>query len=86
MNMLSKKGIIKINKRLITGEWNCDLSLVFSNVIPIAITEIEHDIMQYTALSRHFLELQEGDEIPTYDVIVHHERDREPFIEFKIVK
>lgn len=79
---INRKGVVRINKRFISGEWECDLSLIFKEIVPIKISEDYNEVFEYTSLSKHFDELKEGDKIPYYDAIICHERDESATIRF----
>ena len=73
-NLKLRRGRIKMSKEILMESSLDVLREVFSNFFPISM-ELVPDrtnwyTVQYYGLSPYFNELQEGDEIPLYDMIL----------------
>ena len=89
-NLLKKRGTIIFNKHFLLDDDGELLKIIYSNFYPLAI-ESKHsynlyDDLKMTGFSEHFRELDEGDIIPTYNMVVFRDENGTIFKEMVEVK
>lgn len=87
--MKNRKGIIKIDNRMIE-DGNFDvLKLLFSNFIPLFINKNFFSYTEYGGICEYFDEVKDGEVTPYYDAIITNTgaaEKQELLIDFKRLK